>query len=155
MTEKKLSMTPNTKYFSTLKLSHQESDFKAVGLSFTSSTELGKQLVELIGSDAQEVFWALYTDCHLNVIGATECAKGGLSDCMVEPRQIFQHALLCNANGMVLVHNHPGQDLKPSNHDKAFIKKMRSASKLMGISFIDCMIVDSDNYLSFAERGLM
>lgn len=148
-------LTSATKYFSTLKLSHQESLFKTAGLEFNSSTELGQQLIKLIGSDAQEVFWALYTDCHLNVIGATECAKGGLTECLVEPRQIFQHALLCNANGIVLCHNHPGQSLEPSKNDLKFASRMNSACELMGINLIDCIIVDSSKYLSFAEQKMM
>lgn len=148
-------LTPETKFFTALKLQHTEQTFKNLGFYVKSSIELGKQLETTIGSNAQEEIWAIYLDYQQNVIGASLCARGGIASCGIEPRQIFQHALLCNAAGIILCHNHPSGDTTPSCNDIKFSRRMVDACKLMGFELLDCMIIASDDYTSFAEKGFL
>ena len=130
-------LTPETKFFTALKLQHTEQTFKNLGFYVKSS------------------IWAIYLDYQQNVIGASLCARGGIASCGIEPRQIFQHALLCNAAGIILCHNHPSGDTTPSCNDIKFSHRMVDACKLMGFELLDSMIIASDDYTSFAEKGFL
>lgn len=83
------------------------------------------------------------------------CARGGITSCEIEPRQIFQHALLCNAAGIILCHNHPAGDTIPSGNGIKFSHHMVDACKLMGFQLLDSMIIASDDYTSLAEEGFL
>jgi DNA repair protein RadC len=75
---------------------------------------------------------------------------------VVDPKIIFQAALLANASAIILCHNHPSGNLCPSSQDLAITRKLSEAAKVLEIGISDHIILSPDgSYLSFADDGLM
>lgn len=65
----------------------------------------------------------------------------------------MQAALLCNASGIILAHNHPSGNLKPSQEDLNITQKIKEASQFLNIQLLDHCILTSTAYISFADDG--
>lgn len=89
------------------------------------------------------------------VLGIYNLSKGGMTSSLVDVRLILSVALKCLATGIILVHNHPSGNLKPSSADLNIVKKLKDSCKLMDITFFDSIIITEDNYMSFADDGLL
>lgn len=94
---------------------------------------------------------ALNTKCH--PIGFFEVSHGASNYSVCNPREIFNRLLLCGANSFVLLHNHPSGDSTPSKENITTFKKIKQCSDLMGISFLDNIIIGKD-FCSFREKSL-
>ena len=105
--------------------------------------------------DYRESFKALYMDKSGNVLGCLTVSDGGLCSTAVDVRLILQGALLLNATGVILAHNHPSGNLKPSTPDKVMTDKIRQALTVMDINLLDHLIVTRESYYSFADDGVM
>jgi DNA repair protein RadC len=82
-------------------------------------------------------------------------SMGGLNTTRSHPTEIFKVAILSNALGIVLCHNHPSGTLEPSTDDTEFTHNVRRAGELMGIELFDHLIVTDDGFTSMRERGLL
>ncbi len=89
----------------------------------------------------REVMCAVYVDSGNRVIGWTIAYVGCLSRCGVEPRGLVVPALLANASGLVIAHNHPGGSEKPSEEDKYFTRRMHLACDILGLKLVDSLVV--------------
>ena len=89
------------------------------------------------------------------VLGIYSLAKGGLTSCIVDVRIILSIALKTLATGIILFHNHPSGNLKPSKADLDITKKLKNSCDLLDISLLDHLIITKDNYFSFADEGLI
>ena len=89
------------------------------------------------------------------VLGIYSLAKGGLTSCIVDVRIILSIALKTLATGIILFHNHPSGNLKPSKADLDITKKLKNFCDLLDISLLDHLIITKDNYFSFADEGLI
>ena len=87
------------------------------------------------------------------VLGITTISEGGMDGTVVDVRLIMQTALLAHSSGIILAHNHPSGQLKPSSQDDRITKKIKEAAKLMDIRIQDHLIVTGDNYYSYADEG--
>ncbi|MEO6134693.1 MAG: JAB domain-containing protein, partial [Ginsengibacter sp.] len=87
--------------------------------------------------------------------GIYELSSGGISGTVADPKLVFMAALKSNACCLILSHNHPSGNLKPSHADEALTRKIAEAGKLFDIQVIDHVIVTSEGYFSFADEGLM
>ena len=102
-----------------------------------------------------EEFWVIYLSRNNNVI-KTECiSKGGVSGTVVDIRLILKPAIECLASSMILAHNHPSGNLKPSQEDMTITKKVKEAAKLLDMVIQDHLIFGDQTYFSFADEGLM
>lgn len=106
-----------------------------------------------LDNEAVEKFMVIALDNKHRVITCT-LSSGTVNASLVSLRALFQWLLLNNAVNFVLVHNHPSGDVEPSNEDKAVTDKVLEASKLMGLAFLDHIIV-GDSYFSFKENSLI
>ena len=61
-------------------------------------------------------------------------------------------ALLANAMGIIVAHNHPSGEVEPSNEDRLLTSKRKEACELVGINLVDHIIVGHEKYTSFADR---
>ena len=77
---------------------------------------------------------------------------GTVNSAMAEPREIFKHAILNNAAGIILVHNHPSGDCKPSVADRQLTERIEKSGEILGIEVYDHVII-GDGYYSFEEEG--
>ena len=74
---------------------------------------------------------------------------------MVSIRSIFSRAILCNANSIIVAHNHPSGIVKPSHEDISITRRIKEASEILDIKLIDHIIIGEDSYYSFKNEGLL
>jgi len=106
-----------------------------------------------LNSQAEEVFGFLTLDIKSKITGAFEVSRGSINKSIVSPREVFKRAILNNACGIILAHNHPSGELSPSNEDRSITDKLKEAGDLIGITVIDHLIIGDNNYISLRERG--
>ncbi len=102
-----------------------------------------------------EEFWVIFLNRQNNVIKLDCISKGGVSGTVVDIRLILKPAIECLASGMILAHNHPSGNLKPSQEDISLTKKVKEAASMMDISLQDHIIIGDQAYFSFADEGLL
>ncbi|MDR1517881.1 MAG: DNA repair protein RadC [Dysgonamonadaceae bacterium] len=153
-------------------------NFRGIGyakaISIVAALELGKRRRESesaqpkkIGSskDAYDIFYPLFAGLNyeetwvllLNranvVVSMLQISKGGISGTVVDIRLVLREALWHYASGIVIGHNHPSGNCKPSPQDMLITKKLKEAAQLMDISLFDHLIVCEKSYYSFADEG--
>jgi DNA repair protein RadC len=102
-----------------------------------------------------EEFWIMMLNSANGVIGRAMISKGGRAGTIADPKIIFKTALERNAAYLILFHNHPSGNLKPSDEDIRITKKLMEAGKTMDLYVLDHLIVAGDSYLSLADQGLI
>lgn len=100
-----------------------------------------------------ESFIVLYMSRSNRVLGWQQVSLGGITGTVADPRIIFQAAILTNAAGIILSHNHPSGNTKPSEADIQLTQKMTQAGKVLDISVLDHLIMTDEGYYSFADEG--
>lgn len=102
----------------------------------------------------REYMLAIPMDSGHKPVGVEVVAVGTLNQVAAEARDIFKHAILCNAASLVLVHNHPSGDPKPSKEDYVFTRHMKKAGTFLGIPLLDHIVVgDKSRYVSLRDEG--
>lgn len=102
-----------------------------------------------------EEFWVIYLSRNNSVI-KTECvSRGGISGTVVDIRLIIKPAIECLASSIILAHNHPSGNLKPSHQDISLTKKTKEACALLDILVQDHLIIGEQAYYSFADEGIL
>lgn len=86
-------------------------------------------------------------------LGFHTVSIGGTNECSADIKIIMQAAILGNASGLILSHNHPSGNMNPSPQDDLLTQKVSQACKLMNISLFDHIIVTPENYYSYADEG--
>ena len=122
-----------------------------------SPADVAAWVYPIIKNFATEIFLSVHLNNANKIINACICSQGGLSAAIVEPRTVFQAAILSNAASIIAVHNHPSSNLEPSRQDIKITKQLIEAGKVCGIPLHDHLIVIDKvgRYTSLAERGLM
>ena len=124
----------------------------------TSVAEAYDVLLNSWNQDAielQEEFKVIYLNRANKVLGVYALSKGTISGTLVDVRLIFAVALKCNASGIILAHNHPSGNLKPSEADKSLTSKIKQCAEFMDINLIDHLIITKNNYYSFITEGIL
>ena len=89
-----------------------------------------------------------------NVVAVHRCHVGSLNSSIVHPREVFKSAILNNAASVIVGHQHPCGDTKPSMEDIKVTKRLVEGGKLLGIEVLDHLVVNNDNsFTSLKERG--
>jgi DNA repair protein RadC len=110
---------------------------------------------KLIGDSPQEHLVAICVDARSRVIGISEVSRGTLSASLVHPRETFRTAILLNAAGLIVAHNHPSGDSSPSPDDRDTTRRLVRASEIIGIPLLDHVIIADGSRFSFREHGLI
>jgi len=103
----------------------------------------------------QEEFWIILLNRAGRLICKNQVSVGTLGETPVDPKVIFPVVLQHRASSIVLCHNHPSGDLKPSKQDIYLTRQLSAASNLLGISVSDHLIFGTNQYFSFADHDLM
>ncbi|MBO6195168.1 MAG: DNA repair protein RadC [Bacilli bacterium] len=103
----------------------------------------------------QEYFYCLYLDSQKCLIEKKLLFIGTLNYASVHPREVFKNAFLLSADSIILIHNHPSNDVLPSKEDINLTKKIIEIGKISGIKVIDHIIFGNNNYYSFYENNDM
>ncbi len=100
-----------------------------------------------------EEFWVLYLNQSHKIIDQVRISIGGITETSADVRNILREALLKRATSLILCHNHPSGNPRPSNADNRLTENVRQASKLMNIHLCDHLIVCDGVYYSYADEG--
>ena len=101
----------------------------------------------------KEYFKVLFLNQANQVLGYTLISEGGITETSVDVRVILQAALLTNSMALVLAHNHPSGNLRPSRQDMEITKQVKEAAKLIRITVVDHLILTDAGYYSFSDEG--
>ena len=121
-----------------------------IGFSKDAYNIIRRHLVDL----NHEEFWIILTGRGNKVLGKELVSKGGFSEVLIDIKVVFSAALQHKANGIILVHNHPSGNLKPSHEDIMLTKRIADAGKILDIKVTDHLIITDKGYYSFADDGL-
>lgn len=118
-------------------------------------TEIAQKFWDLDAITVQESFCVLYLNTANSPICWAEIARGTVNSVVVDIRLILSHALLSNATGFVILHNHPSYNLKPSDADIKLTKEVKNAALHLNLKVLDHIIVTPDfEFYSFIENGI-
>lgn len=105
--------------------------------------------------ELQEEFKVLLLNRGNRVTGVYEISSGGITGTVADPRLILAAAIKSVSVAIILGHNHPSGNLKPSRADEEMTNKIKEAAKYHDIKVLDHIIVTSEGYFSFADEGLL
>ena len=112
-------------------------------------------MLPVIGYLTYEEFWII-TLSRANTVKRLHCiSEGGVEGTVADPKKIFRIALDDYASGIILCHNHPSGNLKPSDSDIKLTRKCREAGSFLDLNVIDHLIVSQAGYYSFADNGML
>ncbi|MCU7616476.1 DNA repair protein RadC [Chryseobacterium sp. PBS4-4] len=121
-----------------------------------SSSNDAYQILKLHLADLRtEEFWAVFLNQSNKVIHIAQLTQGGINQSIVDIRIVFKTALDHFATGIIISHNHPSGNLKPSAEDIQITKTIKEAGNLMNVQLLDHLIITQNSYLSFADEGLL
>jgi len=109
----------------------------------------------LLGDLPHEEFWILLLNRANRVIDKIRISQGGISGTIIDTRIILKNAVDRLASTIILCHNHPSGNLKPSDADIKITGKMKESAQIMDINLIDHIIVADNSYFSFADEGMI
>ena len=121
----------------------------------SSPSSLIQWLKRELGHLQQEHFLVVFLNVKNHVIGYKTIFVGGLDAANIHPREIFKEAFSRSAKKIILVHNHPSQDVSPSKEDEKITYLLSDVSKIMHIPIVDHIIVSSSSWFSFRNHGLL
>ncbi len=124
-----------------------------VGTQITGPTDLAAVASRVLEGEAQEVVLALHLDRRHYLRGYQEVSRGGLDSAHVDLRILFAGVLVAGTPALALAHNHPSGDPTPSLDDRALSHRVARAADLLGIEFIDHLIVAASGWTSLQEIG--
>lgn len=114
-----------------------------------------ERFLPYIDDTKQEHFLVLYLDQSFHELGVECISHGGTTNVIADPRVIFKRALDLGATCIVLGHNHPSGNPRPSKDDRMLTQKIDAAGKLLDIAVIDHIIIGKERYYSFRDHGEM
>jgi DNA repair protein RadC len=118
-----------------------------------TAMDAARVLVPQFGSKTVEHFGVMLLDTKHHVLKTTLISVGTLDASIVHPREVFREATIAGAFGIILFHNHPSGDPKPSRDDIALTRRLIEAGELMGITVIDHVILAERGFRSLRECG--
>ena len=124
-------------------------------VSYTSSAITYDTLFAVLSYLDQEEFWVLLLNTQHHVVEKKCLSKGGISETTVDIRLLFKSVLQCGATAIIIAHNHPSGDLKPSTSDIQLTQKIKKAGENMDIKLLDHLIISEKGYFSFADEKLL
>jgi DNA repair protein RadC len=120
---------------------------------FGSSREVFEYLSHSMRDLKREVFKVLFLDSQNRILRVEDLFHGTLNASTVYPREVIRRGLELHAAGLVLAHNHPSGDPRPSEDDLRITRDLLFAGKVMGIRVLDHLVVGEGSYASLADLG--
>ena len=113
------------------------------------------RLLSHLRREDREQLVCIYLNATNVVLGVEMVSMGTVTASLVHPRECMKSAILLNATGIIIVHNHPSGDATPSDEDIATTRRMAEVCKLMGIPLLDHIIIGKDGFASLKEKGVL
>lgn len=109
----------------------------------------------MLVTEFQEVSLAFFFNRKHRLTGWAEIGRGGIAHSPMEPREVLVTALAVNAAALAVAHNHPSGDPSPSHDDIAITRRLTRACELVGLEFLDHLIIGEEGtFTSTAELGI-
>ena len=109
--------------------------------------------IEKINIDyLQENFLVFYLNTKNNILGSEVLFKGGLNSCLIDPKVIFRKALIKNSNSIIIAHNHPSNDLRPSEEDINSYKELKKIGRILDLNVLDSIIFNKTEFYSLNKE---
>ncbi|MDN3641896.1 JAB domain-containing protein [Lutimonas halocynthiae] len=144
---------------SEIKISYKNRVTSSNLTKISASSDAAKILFETWDNDTIELhesFKIMLLNNSNIVKGIYEISSGGITGTLVDIRIIFAVVLKSLSTAIILAHNHPSGNLKPSDSDKRLTSKIKQASELLDIKLLDHLIITpSQEYFSFADDGII
>ena len=121
----------------------------------SASSDVNELFQEDLSSLQYEEFHVLLLNQANMILKKQLISKGGISSSIADPKLIFEAALSAKASALILVHNHPSGNLKPSKQDIAITSKLKSAGQVLDLPVLDHIIIAETGYYSFADEGIL
>jgi DNA repair protein RadC len=102
-----------------------------------------------------EEFWLILLDRGNRLLRRCKVSQGGMHGTVADPKLIFREALDHRASSIILCHNHPSGQLRPSEEDIRLTRKLVDGGRLLDIAVHDHLIVAGTGYFSFADNGML
>lgn len=126
-----------------------------VDLKVSCSQHAYERFLEFMTGLKHEEFWMMCLATSGKVITIRRVSEGGLSSTVVDIKKIFKTAIDHHAAKIIVAHNHPSGNLKPSIHDQQLTKRVLEAGNILDCRLEDHIIISDVGYFSFADEGLM
>jgi DNA repair protein RadC len=131
----------------------RESAGAPFGTQIWAPADLAAVARRLICDEPQEIVLCLHLDRRHRLRGYHEVARGGIASAQVDMQILFGAVLLTAAPAFALAHNHPSDEATPSPDDMALTRRVARAADLLGVEFVDHLIVTSNGFTSLREQG--
>lgn len=128
-------------------------DQDRVGQVVTQSRDVFLRFASRLSDLQHEEFWLLLLRRSNKVLAEVCISRGGLSGTVADPKIIYARALAMRASAMVLVHNHPSGQTKPSEADRGLTTQLCQAGRFLDLPVLDHVIIAGGRYVSFADEG--
>ncbi len=103
----------------------------------------------------QEYFVTITLDGASHIIEKRVIFIGTLNQSLVHPREVFADAISDRAASIIIAHNHPSGQLRPSQEDKMVTNRLKEVSKIIGIELLDHVIISKEGFYSFKDHNLI
>lgn len=123
--------------------------------TITGSSDIAEYLKATLKDYAYEIFAVVFLNRSNKINHFEIISRGGITGTVADPRVILKKALEQDATAIVLCHNHPSGNLKPSRADEELTLKIKEAAKYFDIRVLDHIIVSEEGYYSFADEGIL
>jgi DNA repair protein RadC len=123
------------------------------GTVVRDATGVAQVVRETARHSRREAFFCLLLDTRHRVIGLRVVSIGSLNSAPVHPREVFGPAVREGAAAVIVAHNHPSGDAKPSEEDRRVTERLREVGELLGIEVLDHVVVGADRFYSFADAS--
>lgn len=120
-----------------------------------SSKDIHEIFSPRIGDLPHEEFWAMCLNRSNKIINSRRIGMGGISSTVADIRLIMRFAIESNASSLIICHNHPSGNIKPSDQDIKITKSICQAVKYFDIQLLDHLIVTEAGYYSFSDEGIL
>lgn len=121
-----------------------------------SSSDIFTRLSPVLSDLEHEEFWVLFLNRANRVIATEKISQGGVSGTVTDVRIVLKRAILLQASGMIVAHNHPSGNTTPSDSDIRITQKIKDSAALMDIQLLDHVIIAGRaDYYSFADNGAL
>lgn len=154
-------MTKNTNkkptYIREIKIHYKKKRVKSgtpIGKSITDAKQVAK-LFQDLQNEAKEKLIVLSLDSQLKILCFEIVAMGSVSTMSILPWDVVRSSILVAARGIIIIHNHPSGNSKPSPEDKKFTKELKKLTDIGGCILHDHIIIGDDEYFSFSDKNLI
>jgi DNA repair protein RadC len=103
----------------------------------------------------REHCWLMHLDASQRVRCVELLALGTQRTVLIDPMEVYHRAIVRRASSVVVIHNHPSGNLKPSRADKIVTEKLMQASQFASVRMLDHLIISEEGYYSFADEGTL